>query len=64
MAITQEELKSAVPKSLRRGVSKELIDQLHKTINDPIVLQNYTENIISYASVLKDGKFKLSMSRP
>ena len=59
MAVTQEELKKALPPSLRKGVNQTLIDQLHKTINDPEALANYTENIISYASVLREGKFKL-----
>lgn len=59
MAISKEDLKQALPASLRKGVNDTLINQLHQTINDPVMLNNYTENIISFTSVLKEGKFKL-----
>lgn len=59
MAITIDELKGALPPALRKGVNQELLDHLHSTINDPEALANYTENIISYTSVLREGKFKL-----
>jgi len=59
MTITKEELCQALPVSLRKSVNQVLIDQLHQTISDPTALAAYTENVISYTSVLREGKFKL-----
>lgn len=57
---TAEELKEALPENLRRNVNQSLIDQINTTLSDPDLWESYRDNLISYSSVMKEGKFKLS----
>lgn len=56
--LTQEELKRAMPSNLRSSVSQTLVDTINNITVDPIVAENVKDNILSYANILKEGKFK------
>lgn len=58
--LTVDEFKKALPDKLRRGVTQEVADQIVTTLNDPDMYETYRENLLSYASVMADGKFKMS----
>lgn len=57
--ITMEEFKECLPAHIRKTVCPELLDEINNAIKDPEVLAVYRENVIGFANVLKDGKFKM-----
>lgn len=58
--LSVEQLKNAVPKSLKTAVTQGLVDTLNQFGTDPAFAEHYRNNLISYASVLNNGKFKVS----
>ena len=58
--ITIEQLKKCLPKQVAKSVSAELIGSINELIQNPDLCETYRENILSYTSVLKDGKFKIT----
>lgn len=56
--LTLEQVTAALPKTLRSSASQALVDKINAAVSDPIEAQHIRDNFISYASVLKDGKFK------
>lgn len=60
VSLTEQQLKDALPEKLKKSVSKELLQSLNQTLSDPILGENLRDNIIGYAHVMQNGKFKLS----
>ena len=58
--MTTEEFKEALPAKLRRSVNQEVIDKVNTLLSNPDMHEVYRENLISYANVLTEGKFKLT----
>ncbi len=58
--LTIEQFKSALPDKVRKTVNQELIDQINTTLNEPELYEAYRDNLVSYTSVMADGKFKIS----
>jgi hypothetical protein len=56
---TEETFKKALPKQWSKKVNTELMDSINQSIGDPDVREQAIENMLSYTSVLKDGKFKM-----
>ena len=59
-ALTIEQFRTALPDKVKKSVNQELIDQVNKTLAEPELYEAYRDNLISYTSVMKDGKFKVS----
>ncbi len=57
--MTVEQFKDALPAQVKKSVNQELIDQINVTLADPGLYENYRENLVSYTSVMADGKFKI-----
>ena len=57
--LTVEEIKEVVPKQHRSKVSQDFVDTINTMVQDPQMAEVYQKNIITYASVLQDGRFKL-----
>lgn len=60
MQLTVEQFKQALPDKVKKSVNQELIDQINTTLIDPEMYEAYRDNLISYTSVMQDGKFKIS----
>lgn len=58
--ITEEELKQALPKSIRQGVSAKLMQSLNRLINSPELSHNFKDNLLGFTTVMKEGRFKLT----
>lgn len=58
--MTKEQLKEAMPPSLRKNINQELLDKVNATLAEPELYEQYRDNLISYTHVMKEGKFKLS----
>ena len=59
LPLTIEQFKDALPAQVKKSVNQELIDQINTTLSDPGLYENYRENLVSYTSVMADGKFKI-----
>lgn len=58
-ALTVEQLKDALPAKVKRGVNQELIDQINLVLSEPELYEAYRDNLVSYTSVMQDGKFTI-----
>lgn len=58
-ALTVEQFKQALPDKVRKSVNQVLIDQINVTLAEPELYEAFRENLISYAGVMKDGRFKM-----
>ena len=54
-----EQFKKALPDKMKKSVSQELVDQVNLMLADPDMYEHYRENLISYTSVMADGKFRI-----
>lgn len=59
-ALTVEQFKQVLPDKVKRSVNQELIDQINTTLADPDMYEAYRDNLLSYTSVMADGRFKMS----
>jgi len=57
--LTLEQFQRVLPKQVKKSVNQALVDRVNKTISDPVMMENYRENLLSYTSVMRDGKFKI-----
>lgn len=57
--LTQQAIVKALPPQFKNSVSTELVDTLNNITQDEILAENIRDNFISYAGVMKDGKFKM-----
>ena len=60
--ITTEQFRDVLPKSLRHRVSDKILDEINTAISDPDALDDFRDNILSYAGILQsnNGHFRLS----
>lgn len=58
-ALTIEQFQRALPKQIKMAVTQDIVDSINLTLTDPQLSQNYRENLLSYTSVMRDGKFKI-----
>ncbi len=54
-----EQFKDALPAKVKKSVNQELIDLINTTLSDPGMYESYRENLVSYTSVMADGKFRI-----
>ena len=57
--LTEEEFKAALPDKVKKSVSPALIAEVNRIMTDPDFFEHYKDNLISHASVMKDGKYKV-----
>lgn len=59
-ALTIDQFKQALPDKVKKSVNPQLIQQITQTLSDPDMYETYRENLLGYAAVMQDGRFKLS----
>lgn len=59
MSLTLEEFRQALPDKMKKSINQQLIDQVNNTLSNPEEYENYRNNLVGYASVMRDGKFKI-----
>jgi hypothetical protein len=57
--LSQSDLIKALPATLKSTVNQSLVDHLNNISADPLFAEEVRNNFISYAAVMKDGKFKI-----
>lgn len=55
-----EEFREALPDKIKKSVNASLINEINTTLSDPDLYESYRDNLLSYTSVMLDGKFKIS----
>ena len=58
--LTEEQFKRVLPKHVKVKVTKQMVDTINSITDDPIVAEQYRDNLLSFTSVMQDGKFKIS----
>lgn len=58
--ITEEQFKEVLPPGMRKNVNKDVLDIVNSTVGDPEAIRNFRENLVTYQSVMTQGKFKLT----
>ena len=58
-ALTVEEFKSVLPDKLRKTINQELIDEVNTILSNPDEFENFRNNLLSYTSVMADGRFTI-----
>lgn len=57
--ITVADLQSAMPAQIKGKVTEELVDKLNNINMDEEFRENYRNNLISYTSVMQEGRFTI-----
>lgn len=57
--ISKEQFIQALPKHRRKYVTDNLVDQINGVLQDPALMETYSQNILMYTSVMQDGRFKM-----
>lgn len=58
--VTKSYLKEVFPNKLRNSITDEIVDSINAVCTDPMFAENFAENLLTYTSVLDDGRYKLS----
>ena len=59
-ALTVQEFQSALPPAMKTRVNQALVDSINNALIDPEVQETMRENIIGYAAVMQEGRFKIT----
>lgn len=57
--LTKKEFEMALPKQLKLKVDQTFLDNVNNVIQDEDVREAFLDNMITYSSVLKEGRFRL-----
>lgn len=58
--LSAEQFKAALPEKLKKSVNRELMANINEALTDPGYAQELRDNFLTYASVLRDGRYKLT----
>lgn len=57
--LTVEQFNRVLPPQMKTCVNQQLIDSVNKALSDPHTAEYMRDNILGYAHVMKEGKFKV-----
>lgn len=57
--ITIDAFQRALPGDLKKRVNQAMVDDLNKLLHDPMLRENFRDNLLGYTGVMRDGKFKI-----
>ena len=57
--ITLEQFQKVLPKSVRSNLTDIMVNNINNLLGDVQLSENYRENLLSYANVMGDGRYKL-----
>ena len=59
MQLTTEVFQRAMPKQFKGKINQSVMDNINNAFQDPVLMEQYRDNVLSYTHVMKDGKFKM-----
>ena len=57
--ITLSDLRNATPEAFKKNITAQVMDKVNEVLGDPEVYETYRENLLGYAHVLQNGRFKM-----
>jgi hypothetical protein len=57
--LTVEQFSRVLPKQMRGSASQSLVDHVNSLVADPVMREQYRDNLLGFTSVMKNGKFKM-----
>lgn len=57
--LTLDQFQRALPAQVKKSINQELIDKINTTLSDPEMREQVRDNLLSYTSVMAQGKFKI-----
>lgn len=57
--LTIEQFQRALPAHVKNTVNQQLVDDINKLFNDPVLMHNFRDNLLGFSGVMRDGKFKM-----
>jgi len=57
--LTIDQFQRVLPKQIKAKLTPEMIKNINGVISDPGIRDNYRDNLLSYTSVMQDGKYKI-----
>ena len=57
--LTKEQFLKVLPKDVRSRVSNEVLENINKLLLEPELRESFRDNLLSYAGVMADGRYKL-----
>lgn len=57
--LTVEQFQRVMPAQMKKKISRGLVDNINKSLTDPIFAASVRDNLLGYASVLQSGKFRM-----
>jgi len=57
--LTQDQFKKALPAQMQNRISTDVMIRINDALSDPDTMEMMRENLLGYASVLRDGKFQM-----
>lgn len=58
--MTIDQFRQALPDQVKKSINPAIIAQITTTLADPDMYETYRENLLGYANVMADGRFKIS----
>lgn len=58
--LTKEMFLKALPKQSRFKLAPGMVDEINAVLTDPQLRENFRDNLLSYTSVMADGKYKIA----
>jgi len=58
--LTEDQFKAALPAQVRGSVNSSLMKLINTTLSSSEAMESFRENLISYAAVMQDGRFKIT----
>src|SRR5574343_219729 len=57
--IQEEQFKNLLPKQYKGTITQEVMDSINNALSDPIAMEAFKGTLLSYTSVMNDGRFKI-----
>jgi hypothetical protein len=58
-SLTVDQFQRALPAQIKGTVNQQLVDDINKLFNDPVLMHNFRDNLLGFSGVMRDGKFKM-----
>jgi len=58
--LTEEQFKAALPAQIKKSVNPSLMKQVNQTLSSTEAMESFKENLLTYTSVMTDGRFKIT----
>lgn len=58
--LTIEQFQRVLPKQVRTRVDQTMVDNVNNLLVDPVLRETYRDNLLSFTSVMQDGKYKIT----